>query len=515
MPVLGPRRRSRVEQVKVATRGGRAGGGLFVWLSGADADVLAKCPRERRKFVGVGGAVLTTATLGALSATFALASGVRAPLPIAVLIGIAWGLAILNLDRWLVGATQRRDRWYQNLALAVPRLLLALVIGAVVSTPLVLWIFQAEIQNELGLMQQTQLDEFQKKLATDERFKEIPKLRDEVRRLQGLATGATPVTGNTDPTVTRLRAEYEGLLARHQKAQDEATRERDGQGGTGRQGDGPVYRMKQGIADGLKTQRDAAKRRLDEAISRAESAASSTAEQERERAAEQLPAVQRQLDTRLGEKALEESRVAARTRDNQGLLAQMEALRHFTSQNPTLRMAYLALLVFITAIEILPVLVKFLMSLGPPTLYDRVLKEAEAHDIDTAKAAFAHERLLAQREVEVRGERETALVERMVAADVDVRGKAIDQWRSAQLHRADIDPTTIVRQQRIRPVRASDRLRALLRDRVTIPRRRPARTGATYAAWPAAEDHDGWGQTNGEVLTDPEEGDTRRWHYRA
>src|SRR4051794_38126764 len=113
---------------------GRARGGLFIWLSGADREVLAKVPRERNKFTALGGVVLMTATMAAASFTFAMVIGVRAPIPVAVVIGLLWGLAIMNLDRWLVTATPRRDHWYQNLAATLPRVVLALIMGLVIST---------------------------------------------------------------------------------------------------------------------------------------------------------------------------------------------------------------------------------------------------------------------------------------------------------------------------------------------------------------------------------------------
>src|SRR5687768_9331685 len=164
--------------------------GLLIWLSGADPDTLSRSPREKRKYSGLGGVVLTTACMAGLSAGFALHSGVRAPLVVAVVIALLWALAIANLDRWLVAAAGRRELWWQNLATLVPRVLLALVIGAVVSTPLVLWIFQREIQAQLTVTQQVERNTYEQKLRTDARFAVIPDLQAEVTRLQQVAAGS-------------------------------------------------------------------------------------------------------------------------------------------------------------------------------------------------------------------------------------------------------------------------------------------------------------------------------------
>jgi len=485
--VVGLRQPRGQEKIEVSTTAAAPRGGLLIWLSGADTDALARCPRERRKFVGVGGAVLTTAALAAISATFALYAGVRTPFVVAVAVGPLWGLAILNLDRWLVGATQRRDRWYQNLVLALPRLILALVIGAVVSTPLVLWIFQSEIQAEMKIMQQEELDARQRQLDNNERFAEIDDLEQEIDRLQGIVHGTVSGAADADPTVIRLRQEFGDLTDRYQQAQEEANKERDGQGGTGNVGAGPVFQLKQRQANELKAERDVVKGQLDTAINQAESAAVESAKGQRAEAVKKLPGLQSDLADRLAEKRLDEARLAASTRNNEGLLAQMAALTRFTSQDSTLRIAYLALLLFITAIEILPVLVKLLMSLGPPTLYDRIVRAAEDHDIETAKVAFAHERTLAAHEIETRGEQEVTLVDQMVAADVDVRSRAIDRWRTEQLGRADIDPTGIVRQQRIARVGLVSQLRTLLRRRLSVPRPRDRSGASDFTAWPAQE----------------------------
>lgn len=64
---------------------------FFVWLSGADPDVLAHCERERRRFVAMGGTVLTTSVLAFLAATFTVHEFMYVPLGYALLAGVGWG----------------------------------------------------------------------------------------------------------------------------------------------------------------------------------------------------------------------------------------------------------------------------------------------------------------------------------------------------------------------------------------------------------------------------------------
>ncbi|GGK07242.1 hypothetical protein GCM10010123_41370 [Pilimelia anulata] len=419
---------------------GRAGG-LLIWLSGADPEALAKVPRERRKFVGVGGVVLTTAAMAAMSFAFALTMGAGAALLAAVPAALLWGLAIMNLDRWLVTASQRRERWYQNLAVALPRVFLALIIGAVVSTPLVLFVFQNEINAELNVIEQRELNAHEERLRTDTRFARIPGLETEVAKLQRVVNGG-PTDDDTvkDPAVAELEKQYNALESKARAAEKAAFAELDGTGGTGVEGEGAAYRRKQAAADAAKRERDSAKARLDAAGAKLAADRAANAGKVRATAGGQLTATRTELDGLKRLRDLESAKFTDDKRNDRGLLARLSALQELTGHNGTLRAAYLGLWAFIIAIEILPVAVKFLMSLGPPTLYDKVLAHAEKRDIDTAEAAYDLERALSVRELEIRRQREDeavdGLVERMVAAEVDVYGRAIDDWRAAKLNEA-------------------------------------------------------------------------------
>ncbi|MFC7478953.1 DUF4407 domain-containing protein [Luedemannella flava] len=337
----------------------RVKGGPLMWLSGADMRVLEAAPRERSKFVGVGGAVLTTSVLAAVSCTFALVVGVRVPVYWAVPIGLLWGLAIMNLDRWLVTATPRRDRWYQNLIMVMPRLLLAAIIGGVISTPMVLWIFQREINNQLVVLQQQKASEFQHKLDTDVRYNGIPDLQKEIARLQGVVDGTIIEKIPDDPQIEVLKKQYDSQNKDYQTKQEAATREHDGTGGTGNPGAGSDYFIKKKLADEAKALRDTTKVAYDKAVREHASKQTEATVNARASASAELSKAQADLTRRVADKKAEEQAFAERSRDADGLLGRLEALSELADTNSTLKTAYLALLLFITAIEILPVLVKF------------------------------------------------------------------------------------------------------------------------------------------------------------
>lgn len=413
---------------------------LLLWLSGADLDSLAKVPREARKYVGLGGLVLTTAALAAVSATFALAVGLRAPLVVALLVGLCWGLAIMNLDRWLITAAQRQRRWYLNLALTTPRLLLALIIGTVVSTPMVLWIFNQEIESELNVVQRERDAAFQAALTRDERFRSIPDLERRVADNQRVVDGTAAAPGAAESAeVTRLQGEYDRLDADYRRAQSAATCELDGTCGTDKPGSGKAFRNKQKVATDLKKRRDEVRGRLDTARSAASEEDRTAVASARKTAADRLTGDKAELARLVSERDALKARHDAASAENRGLLARLEALSHFTADNGTLRSAYLALFLFITALEILPVFAKLLMNLAAPSLYDRIVGRTDEKDEETARAALEYEHTAAVQFIASRGERDREVIEdardRMVTLEADVYRRSIDKWHADQVDR--------------------------------------------------------------------------------
>src|SRR4051812_34120446 len=81
---------------------GRAFAEHLLTVSGANRDVLRDAPKERTKQVAMGAVLLSTAAIAAVSASYALYVALHLWVPFALLGGLAWGLVILNLDRWLI-----------------------------------------------------------------------------------------------------------------------------------------------------------------------------------------------------------------------------------------------------------------------------------------------------------------------------------------------------------------------------------------------------------------------------
>jgi hypothetical protein len=133
--------------------------------------------QDRVKYAGIGGIVLCTGALAMVSGGFAFftAFGPKSYamdqqeaasmgfMAGTVLFGIAWGLIIFNLDRFIVSSTGKGDgtdtvTWREVLQ-AFPRIIIALILGFAISAPLEIRILKSEIDNELDKFQKTYTQE--------------------------------------------------------------------------------------------------------------------------------------------------------------------------------------------------------------------------------------------------------------------------------------------------------------------------------------------------------------------
>ena len=120
----------------------------FFWFcSGVHMPTLEKHPTEHNKYVGIGATIFFTGLFAALSGGYAMYfvfAGNPAAILFSLIFGILWGLAIFNMDRYIVGSINKNASTWKQGAQATPRILLAIMIGIVISRPLELKIFDKE-----------------------------------------------------------------------------------------------------------------------------------------------------------------------------------------------------------------------------------------------------------------------------------------------------------------------------------------------------------------------------------
>jgi hypothetical protein len=125
----------------------------FFWFcSGAHIGTLKKYPIEHNKYVGIGATIFFTALFASLSGGYAMYfvfSGNPFAVVFAIFFGLIWGTAIFNMDRYIVSSIDKQGTINQQILQASPRILLAIMIGIVISRPLELKIFDKEIRQKL------------------------------------------------------------------------------------------------------------------------------------------------------------------------------------------------------------------------------------------------------------------------------------------------------------------------------------------------------------------------------
>lgn len=300
------------------------------WCAGSEQGLLREYPSEQTKHAGLGGVLLATFILAALAGGYALYS-VFGNILVAILFGILWGLIIFNLDRFLVstmrkyGVSRGRQVW-----MAVPRIILALLIGFTIARPLELKIFEKEINIKVA----------------ENMHKKIQKNDSLLHAEEG------SVIMNAEKERRLLQARRSAIEDSLHNLQQSYVQEADGTGGSGFRGIESITRLKMNayrsayerytpelsqIADGL--------RRQDSII------ANSRAGTEEKR-----------------------SRYQASLGENIGFLERNKALSDLNNEESSVFWACLFISLLIIMIETAPVVSKLIMQSGP---YDIALAKQE------------------------------------------------------------------------------------------------------------------------------------------
>lgn len=300
---------------------------FFLLCSGADNNLLKKCPTDTSKYAGMGATIFFTGLFASLAAGYALYT-VFDSVWIAGFFGLVWGLMIFNLDRYIVSSMRKEGKFSRELWMATPRIILAIIISIVIAKPLELKIFEKEINPELIVMEQ-----------------------------EAYGRQEDQLKARYIPFQDSLKAEWNGLraaLAMKARQRDELVRiaqeEADGTGGSRRRNLGPIYKVKKADAD---------------------------------KAERELAEMTAQFSARILviESALKESEAAMnrdlanmdKTRMN-GPAARLDALSRLTEKSSAMMWADWFIILLFIAIETSPVLVKLISPKGP---FDNLLRIEE------------------------------------------------------------------------------------------------------------------------------------------
>ena len=364
-------------------------------LGGADNDVLNEVPEEVPRFVQMFLVLAGTALVSSLSMMFALLTGVRVSLLLAIPLALVWGLIIFNLDRFLTSTMRSTKNVFRLLGLAFPRVIMAALIGIVVAEPLVLQVFQNDIAREVNSTNVTQALSDQDAVTNGPEKQALDAASAQVSALENqAATGIVAGTSSTSAESAAAQQTVDQLtqqLAAQQSVIDQARAvyqcELTGQGagtvpgctgvaGNGASSDAAKAQLAQAQSsyDALSTQLQQAQTALATANAAGTEAAASSADQNKKQAEDQLPAARTQYETALAAYNQRAASVADGNAGAVGLLSQITALERLSDREPALRWAHYLIAALFFMIELLPVLVKVLTGFGGPSLYEKAEK---------------------------------------------------------------------------------------------------------------------------------------------
>lgn len=374
--------------------------GFLWWCAGAHQKLLKQFPSEHTKYAGLGGVILATFILAALSSGYAIHS-VFGNWLWTIGFAVIWGLIIFNFDRFLVstmrkyGVSRRKQIW-----MALPRLGLALLIGLTIARPLEMKIFEKEInvkmiENLHGKIQRND------SLLLIEQKGQIAEAGIERERLQSRKQAI-------EDTLHQLKLAY--------------MQEADGTGGSGQRGIENITRLKLDAYN--RTQQQFAPE-LDE-----------------------LARSIRYQDSLLNNSkaSLEDKRklYEASASANMGFLERNKALSDLSSEESSVWWTVLLVSLLIILIEIGPVLSKLIMPIGP---YDIALAReellqmaADENELRKGKETFHEKRkLFYQKQKQVTDE----LAEKLMQLQKKHIDTELDKWERGEWdpsdHRASMD----------------------------------------------------------------------------
>ena len=300
------------------------------WCSGAYIPLLKQYPSEYAKYSGMGGVLLATFALATLSAGYAVYT-VFGNIYWTIGFAFIWGLIIFNFDRFLVSTMRKygvsaATQW----KLALPRFLLALLIGVTIARPLELKIFEKEI--DVKVEQNRHI-----KMA----------LNDSTLQQENASAKQGAVN-----ELARLNARKILLEDTLHQLQQAYVQEADGTGGSGKRGIEKITRLKMDAYEATVKQFAPELLQLSTSLHYQDS----------------LLASQQQI---LEQKR---SRFDSTLQTKVGFLERNKALSDLSKEEPSVNNSVWLISLLIILIEIGPILSKLIMNVGP---YDIALAQTE------------------------------------------------------------------------------------------------------------------------------------------
>ncbi len=311
---------------------GREGnkGQFLWWCAGAHAPTLSAYPTEYYKYSTLGGVLLATFFLAALSSGYAFYT-IFESYPLAIAFGLLWGAIIFNFDRFMVATLRKYGvSGAQQLKMILPRIFLAVMIGITIARPLELRLFEKEVNLKMAANLQQKMDRYNRQ-------------QDSLYR-----TGTAQVAAEREALSGERLSMTDTLLKLRQSYVQEA----DGTGGSGKRGAAAITRLKQEAYEQAAAQYQQRFTRIDSLVAHHDRFLSS--------AGDSLQATK--------------AAFAIAAAKNTGFLERNKALSDLSKEEDSVFWANFMISLLIILLETAPVIAKLLLPVGP---YDISLAKQE------------------------------------------------------------------------------------------------------------------------------------------
>lgn len=351
---------------------------------------------------------------------------------------------IFNLDRFMVNTMYSDGKHTISKAEfggGLPRIILAIFLGIVISTPLEIRIFQDKIKSQLIIDQGKVGDEVRK--ANNLLYTDCKEIKDKIEDLKRQKTDL--LSGKIGGSSERISAKEKEL----QDAEKRMYEETNGNGVTKQRGYGPAARQLNEIVTRLR--RELSDLRFEEKQNNINNQAyikteTTKIDDEIKRQEQKRDGIERRIkeieeEGREGQKALT------------GFCAQINALNEIASyKNTALFLARLFITLLFVSIEVIPTLFKMMVAAGP---YDDILhaekyrikvlsdqKIQEANDFVQYELTLSTEKNKARLEAEMKANED--ILQKLANAQSELIEVAIEEWKKQELEKVQTNPSAYI-----------------------------------------------------------------------
>lgn len=376
---------------------------FFWWCAGVNRNILRQCPTDYAKYAGAGGTIFFTAVMAVISSSYAIYFVFEDQL-VSLGFGLIWGALIFNLDRYMVN-TMYSDGLptisWGEIRSGLPRIIMAIFLGIVISTPLEMKIFEDRINSQL--------------------------VHDNIERTNRSRQKAQEGNASLIQRRDILEKEQKDINKRLANANQELKEEGEGSALSKKMGHGPIYREKE-------MNRDAIQKELDDWKSAHEL---------------ELKSLREQIE--INSKSTNDD-IKDGLKEN-GFCVRYEAFANVKAGNVSLQIVSWVIMLLFVIIETAPTFFKMMISSGP---YDdmlraemhrvKVISDKEISDLNdevNTLVQISVAKNKAKLEAEMTANKE--VMEKVALVQAELLQTAIDRWREEELKKIEADPSVYIK----------------------------------------------------------------------